>query len=307
MAILNEWNGKKNNTQKIIDPNGARSVYVAKRKHHDVDQYAFCYRNGGKLIGNILTTEKEIGHWAILSNKNKKVGEVLDIVLDNVHADHVYNNWLLSVVQVTTVQAVTPWFECRTGQLTGTTAKNILRCTKFVLLDDASTTLDAIDFFSLIGVTLTRPTTENVSKKTKKEKKKFYTLLGYTDVPKDEDLDEVYRKQIPHDKLVFGKLVRSWCMTPIKSKGKKYLDAFAQGRLAEPKVNKAVSLFFEKRNFNLRIVNSWNTGLVKRVSYHIISASPDGMCVLQIGSNGVLLLNDEVPASKELYLKINKF
>ena len=30
------------------------------------------------------------------------------------------------------------------------------------------------------------------------------------------------------------------------------------------------------------------------------------MCVLQIGSNDVSLLNDEVPASKELYLKIKK-
>ena len=37
---------KSSGTKRFIDVNGARTVYHATKKVDDVDQYAFCYRNG---------------------------------------------------------------------------------------------------------------------------------------------------------------------------------------------------------------------------------------------------------------------
>ena len=205
-----------------------------------------------------MTTTKENGHWALVGTRNVITFENFE----NDIVNNLYKSWLDSVVELTKHQSSTPWFELRTGNLTGTTSKNVLRCAKFILLDNPVSSSDAYSFYNVIGVPLVRPSEVVVAKKLKKDKKN-YASLGYTDVIRDDELDSIIMNQKPHDKLVFQKIVRSWCMAPIKTKGHNFIDSFAQGKMAEPKINKAISYFFEARLKNIKYVHNWQTGLVR--------------------------------------------
>jgi hypothetical protein len=46
-------------------------------------------------------------------------------------------SWESGVEELTSVQAVVPWFHMRVGYLMGTTNKNALSAVKFKLLDDS--------------------------------------------------------------------------------------------------------------------------------------------------------------------------
>jgi hypothetical protein len=51
--------------QRVIPNIGARSVYTARKKVTRGEVTAHCYRNGSKLIGNVLTTEPVLGQWVL--------------------------------------------------------------------------------------------------------------------------------------------------------------------------------------------------------------------------------------------------
>ncbi len=104
--------------------------------------------------------------------------------------------------------------------------------------------------------------------------------LGYGDLNKKEDIDNILKKQHPHIKLVYSKFVKSWCMTPIKQKSRPAINAFAQGKKAEPFIHNAVKTYFTSNFTHLKVKHLYTTGLVQKKNELLISASPDAMCII---------------------------
>lgn len=140
--------------QKMIPSVGAKTVYVARKKVKQGEVTAHCFCNGNKLFGHVLTTEPVIGQWVLIrKNKNEFSDPKFSLDLNS----KLYQQWLSAVTVITQEQANFPWFECRTGCLTGTTTKNIIRCVKFVIIDDADIGYDSSRFFNKIGIQFKRP------------------------------------------------------------------------------------------------------------------------------------------------------
>jgi hypothetical protein len=71
-------------------------------------------------------------------------------------------------------------------------------------------------------------------------------------------------KQHPSNALVFQKIVTSWCMAPIKRKNRDVVEAFRQGKLAEPLIHENVVAFLSSHSKGmLNITQAFNVGLVK--------------------------------------------
>ena len=103
-------------------------------------------------------------------------------------------------------------------QFTGTTTENILHCVKFPLLDYKQTKGIATVIYKRLGVPILWPSLDALEKKSVKEKKKVCKALGYGEITKKNELNNVLSSQHPNVKLVYSKCVKNWCMAPIKQK-----------------------------------------------------------------------------------------
>jgi hypothetical protein len=200
--------------QRLIPVNAARSIYVARKKVTTGEVIAHCFRNGVKAFGNVFTTEPVNGQW-VLNRVNAKA--YTPPTFTSAVNTKLHERWLSFVIEITEQQAIFPWFECRTGCLTGTTTKNVLRCVKFLLLDDTIIGWEAQMFFKEIGITLKRPSDEDLKKISPIKRKKRYVALGYSGNATNAAINEALKLEYPHDSLVYERLVKSWCMAPIKT------------------------------------------------------------------------------------------
>lgn len=71
----------------------------------------------------------------------------------------------------------------------------------------------------------------------------MYNALGYPVNPSNPVINQVLIEQYPHESLVL--VVKRWCLTPIKTRGKDFKDSFAHGKAAELLINKSIKSFFE--------------------------------------------------------------
>jgi hypothetical protein len=82
---------------------------------------------------------------------------------------------LCDVVEITEEQAIFPWFECRTGCLTGTTTKNVLRC--IIPSNSSKTKQPSVGHAAKVKYVPKRGLGKQpVIKKTKNVKQKQYTI-----------------------------------------------------------------------------------------------------------------------------------
>jgi hypothetical protein len=77
-------------------------------------------------------------------------------------------------------------------------------------------------------------------------------------------------KQHPSDALIFQKIVTAWCMTPIKKKNRDVIEAFRQGKVAEPLIHENVVEFIAQHTKGMvSVEQGFNIGLVKSRADHI--------------------------------------
>lgn len=271
----------------------ARSIYVARKKVINGEVLAHCFRNGVKAFGNVFTTEQVNGQW-VLNRLNAK--PYAPPTFTSAVNTKLHERWTKSVIEITEQQAIFPWFECRTGCLTGTTTKNIFRCLKFVLTDDTIIGWDVVMFFKEIGIVLKRPSEEDLKKVGIVKRKKRFVALGYTCNATNSVINEALKLHYPHDSLVYEKLVKSWCMAPIKTRAKATKDSFAQGKAAEPLINGSIEAFFKTRTDEIVLQDLWNTGLFRRKQELLVASSHDGMAMMNVPAGHIRIgsLNDTV-------------
>ena len=95
-------------------------------------------------------------------------------------------------------------------------------------------------------------------------------------------MHDVVGRQIPHDSLVLHKIIRLWCMAPIKKKAESQREAFRCGRLAEPQIEGSIPHFIiQHSNNTISIVSIAGVGLMRYSHALIASVSPDGMGILR--------------------------
>ena len=163
------------------------------------------------------------------------------------------------------------------GHLTGTTTKNVLRCLKFTAYEDLGEEVQ--DLYDAIGFQVER---RNVDSMTSNKLKKAYKALGYPGNTTLEAMHDMVYRTLPHDSLVFERIVRSWCMASIKSKSKAVRTAFRCGRLAETQIEGSIAHFiFHHSNETVAITNIMNVGLLRSHSTLIAAVSPDGIAILR--------------------------
>ena len=174
------------------------------------------------------------------------------------------------------MQAKSPWFELRMGLLTGTTAKNLLRCLKFRLLSEFGDNFQAL--LNIWGVICRKPEESKVLQISASKRK----ALGYFANATASEMVATIISQCPGQTLVMQKLIQSWCMTPVKSKGSSTRDSFRLGKLAEPEVCKRFGDFLSKYSCGSLVVDAqFEVGLIRYNAAPKSSAiSPDGICCI---------------------------
>ena len=110
------------------------------------------------------------------------------------------------------------------GLLTGTTAKNLLRCLKFRLLSEFGDNFQAL--LNMWGVNCRKPEESKVLQISASKRKAAYKALGYFANATASEMVATIISQCPGQALVMQKLIQSWCMTPVKSKGSSTRDSF---------------------------------------------------------------------------------
>jgi hypothetical protein len=98
-------------------------------------------------------------------------------------------------------QGCTPWFEARVGHLTGTTALKIMKTIKFVLHDHPELPESVHHLLHAVGLSLTRKSTDEVSKLSLQSLRNAYKTLGYKAIQgtQREDMIEKVVKQYPSE------------------------------------------------------------------------------------------------------------
>jgi len=289
--------------QKTVPIEGARAVFSASRKVKNVVTYATCYCNGNKGIGNLHSTLPFSGVWDLVCKNRSLTSLPPAPTFPAMTVETAYNRWLGDVIVFVACQGCSPWFEARVGHLTGTTCLKLMKTLKFVMLDsEIMTKMDPNLRYLLegvIGLSLARKTKEQVARTSPTALKKAYKSLGYkaAAATTTETMVEVVAKQHPSDALVFQRIVQAWCMTPIKRKNKEVVEAFQQGRLAEPLIHANVASFINRHSKGLiTIRQAFDVGLLKHRSNPILAVSPDAVAVLHV----VGTLSDDISVESQL-------
>ena len=221
-----------------------------------------------------------------------------------------YSSWRENITELTVCQAVSPWFEMRCGHITGTTAKNIIRTLKYYFLDkyDVDETFSNLAnilgkllyeiFLKQIiychytdikclqtGMKLDRPSIASLKKKNAVELKKGIKTLGYS-LPIKSSKDEyikILHKHYPSDNFILQKMIKCWCMTPIKKSSSKVQDSFRRGKLAENLCSKHIADFINvNTQGDLKVELIIETGLLKNTCNNVAAVSPDNIAVMKI-------------------------
>ena len=257
--------------QKFISTDGARCSYINERKINQQHTYAILYRSGCKGIGSIHTSVPDHDVWVMENYKNTSSDlATAALVLE----------WKESIFQLTSVQAQSPWFELRMGLLTGTTAKNLIRCLKFRLLSEFGDNFKGL--LNIWGVTCKNPDENKVLELSTSKRKAAYKALGYFGNATASEMVASIVSQYPGQTLVLQKLIQSWCMTPVKSKGSSTQNCFRLGKLAEPEVYKRFGDFLHQYTSGNMVVDAqFEVGLIRYNGAPKSSAvSPDGICCI---------------------------
>jgi hypothetical protein len=213
-----------------------------------------------------------------------------EVIYVSLSAELLHRRWQSKTITFVACQGCTPWFEARVGHLTGTTVLKIVKILKFVLVDELDGTGPDQEFIIrdvltlILGLKMDRKTEEQLATATLPMLRKAYKTLGFKVSNKTtrQEMTEAVARQHPSNSLVYQRLVTSWCMTPIKKKSKEIVEAFRQGKLAEPLIHNNVANFLVQHSKGmLSIPQLINAGLVKSRGDHISAVSPDAMAVLQ--------------------------
>jgi hypothetical protein len=196
-------------------------------------------------------------------------------IFDHDIQEEMYLKWLEDVLIVTNGQAVAPWFEYRIGNLTGTTAKNVLRCLKFEFIEN----IPGVDqLLKVFGLDLKTPTLEQLQKPMI-ALKNACKVLGFMSVSTFEEAKTILMRQIPHESLVFKKCVASWCMAPIKQKTRETINSFRNGNLAEPNIHASITAVVSQCSA-LKVELAFEVGLLQKKNDRITAVSPDAISIL---------------------------
>lgn len=275
---------EKKANQKYVSKDGVQTASWAHRQKYQIKGMAVCYRSGTSSIGNVHFSDQSMyGVWEL--ERPGPFGSLKGDIVKPCYEDgsvqsRLFGQWDNRVFELTSVQAATPWFDLRHGFLTGTTYKNALGAVKYTLLSDDEYGDRMLPLFNLVGMKDNRPSEQRVQSLSAKELEKAYHKLGYSDKPSVARMRLVVRSQIPSDELVFEKIVKSWCMSPIKKKSKAIIEAFRQGRLAEEEINKSIPSFISHHtNGLLAVTHQRSVGLMQSMDCHtkIAAVSPDQM------------------------------
>ena len=103
--------------------------------------FACSYQNGNQGVSNLHFSDPGLYHVWDLEHRLPLGDGKKDITVHNTKEGSI-EQWLLhkwegEVIELTSVQAVTPWFDFRIGFLMGMMHKNALLAVKFKLIDDA--------------------------------------------------------------------------------------------------------------------------------------------------------------------------
>ena len=131
---------EKTSDQKLVPTDGAQFAAWATRKVKGVKTYALSYRNGTQGIGNLHFSDPNLYRTWDMDRNGSLGSHPTDIMKwqfpeDSVEG-HLFHQWRSYIFELTSVQAVIPWFQFRPGFLTGTTSKNVCTAIKFKMLDD---------------------------------------------------------------------------------------------------------------------------------------------------------------------------
>jgi hypothetical protein len=284
---INDWPfssnaSEKTQSQELVSRDGAPHAAWATRKIHHVGTHAVCYRNGSGGIGNVHFSDSTLyGLWDLECSLPIGKGKN-DIVKDpNEHGsiqETLFKSWNEYVLELTSVQAVCPWFNMQTGFLTGTTNKNTVAAVKFALLANDQYGEHVLPLFKILGMNLSRPTEDAISKLDTKKIAKAYRQLSYTSKKTKNEMTRAIVNQI----LVFETIVKSWCMAPVKKKRREIVDAFCQGQLAESEINNSISKFISFHSKGLINVTLLHTvGLLQSKCCPIAAVLPDQIGTLK--------------------------
>lgn len=266
--------------QHLIPIDGARAAFIQTRKLLGISVYALCYRSGSKGIGNIHTNLHSDAHaWTLSGYISTSVpsSPPTNVI------EEMYSRWMNLTYHITSVQATTPWFESRMGRLTGTTAKNVIRCLKFEYLDISEDGEKYKTVMNIFGLKLERYTIDKFDSMSVKKKKTECKRLGFhsTSNMRTDELSNILLKQYPHKSLVLEKIFKAWCMAPIKRKGNSTRDSFRQGRMAEPLIHESISTFLDSKTSGSIIISLMKeVGLIRSIDHSIAAVSPDGIAVI---------------------------
>jgi hypothetical protein len=281
---------KKNTEQRYVSLDGAKAAFFASRKINRVPSYAILYRNGSKGVGQLHTSLPLNGVWDLVRNTRLSAEEELPTrAYDDAPSQvkQLMSTWESLVIELTRQQARTPWFEMRPGHATGTTFYQWLCVAKFILLNDSSLGEERVQgLFELFGMKTNKKSVDDILRsKTTKQLKAACKTLGYTFTGNSTEdrhqMAEVVSDQVPAEHIVFQRIVRSWCMTPIKRKSKRVSEAFRQGRLAEIEIAGSLGSFLTTKS-NQAIISTdlYNTGLLQSKALKVAAVSPDAVGVV---------------------------
>ena len=281
--------GDAKSHQKVVPIEGARAVFFASRKVNNVSSFAMCYRNGSKGIGNIHSTLPLTGVWDLVNKKGSvNPPQPPPLRFLSLPSERLYKRWQGTATIFVSCQGCTPWFEARMGHLTGTTVLRTLKAVKFVIVDTVKSPQLSHFLRSTIGLKLVRKTQQQLAGVSLPVLKKAYRALGHMPTSKTprQDMITAVTRQHPSDMLVFQKIVTSWCMTPIKKKNRDIVEAFRQGKVAEPLIHDNVAEFIRIHTKGMILVSQgFNVGLVKSRDDKISAVSPDALAVLECATS----------------------
>ena len=113
-------------------------------------------------------------------------------------------------------------------------------------------------------------------------KKSYKETLGYPTTASLEIMSDVVGRQIPHDSLVFQKIIFSWCMAPIEKKAQDQREAYRCGRLVEPQFEGSIPYFIlQHSNKTIEIAIIAGFGLLRSYRKSISDVSPDSMGIFK--------------------------
>ena len=266
------------------------------------------YRNGKKRTGNVHTSSALVGVWDLQPQyvndfphvPYPDVSRNIARELNSNEAgtdDHdtpsldMLDKWLENdmITEVVGSQGGTPWMEARMGQLTGTTSKNVLNAIKHILVDDRHHGVSYKQLFQILGAKLSKPSRASLEGKSLTALRKSCIGLGYDKQElgkgwdKSVDLLRTVNKMHVSPKLVFEKIVKAWCMAPIKSRSKNIQEAFRKGHIAEKETNKNIAGFINYHSRNqIEIERIYNCGLIYSMTDRVSAVSPDAMSIIKI-------------------------